>query len=168
MAGLLPAAPATSFAPSPDPLSLVTGSLLVTGALTVVAAALQAGQPVDRVVWMGGAVAAGGNMTATAEFNAWLDPEACDRVLASGIALAMVPLDITHQVSFDPAELGVMAGLGTLAGLSAHACARLPRHGRARPTLTMLWRRWRGCTPSCSNGRSVGSGASSPAPGPAA
>ena len=129
VAGLLPATPATSFAPSPDPLPLVAGSLLVTGALTVVAAALQADQPVDRVVWMGGAVAVGGNMTATAEFNAWLDPEACDRVLASGIPLAMVPLDITHQVSFDPAELGVMAGLGTLAGLSAHACAHFHATG---------------------------------------
>ena len=107
----------------------MTGSLLVTGALTVVAAALQADQPVDRVVWMGGAVAGGGNMTAAAEFNAWLDPEACDRVLASGVPLAMVPLDITHQVSFDPAELGVMAGLGAVAGLSAQACAHFHATG---------------------------------------
>ena len=129
VAGLLPAASATSSAPSPDFLPLVTGSLLVTGALTVVAAALQADQPVDRVVWMGGAVAGGGNMTAAAEFNAWLDPEACDRVLASGVPLAMVPLDITHQVSFDSAELGVMAGLGAVAGLSAHACAHFHATG---------------------------------------
>ena len=131
MAGLLPATPAPSSAPSPDPLPLVTGSLLVTGALTIVAAALQADQPVDRVVWMGGAVAGGGNMTAAAEFNAWLDPEACDLVLASGVHLTMVPLDITHQVSFDPVELGVMAGLGALAGLATHACAHF--HAKGAP-----------------------------------
>ena len=167
VAGLLPATPATSSPPSPDPLPLVTGSLLVTGALTMVAAALQADQPIDRVIWMGGAVADGGNMTAAAEFNAWLDPEACDLVLSSGVPLTMVPLDITHQVSFDPAELGVMAGLGAVACLAAQACATsTPR--APRPTRTMRWRQWRGYTPSCSSGRSAGSGASSPAPGPAA
>jgi pyrimidine-specific ribonucleoside hydrolase len=123
----LPAALAT--APRPASLPLVRGSVIATGPLTVVAAALQAGQPVDEVVWMGGAVACGGNMTAAAEFNAWLDPEACDHVLASGVGVAMVPLDITHQVSLDPAELRAMGALGAVAALAARACSHFHATG---------------------------------------
>ena len=52
--------------------------------------ALNAGNPVTEIVWMGGAVACGGNMTPAAEFNAWLDPEAADLVLGSGARLSMV------------------------------------------------------------------------------
>ena len=37
---------------------------------------------------MGGAAAVGGNMTAAAEFNTWMDPPAADRVLVSRIPSA--------------------------------------------------------------------------------
>jgi inosine-uridine nucleoside N-ribohydrolase len=40
---------------------------------------------VDRIVWMGGAVAAGGNATSWAEANAFYDPEAAHIVLSSGL-----------------------------------------------------------------------------------
>lgn len=87
---------------SADPLQRwqdVEGTVLCTGALTVVADALRRHQPVDGIVWMGGAVASGGNMTAAAEFNAWMDPQAADEVLTSGVPVRMVPLDITVDSS---------------------------------------------------------------------
>jgi len=39
---------------------------------------------VDRIMWMGGAVAGGGNATAWAEANAFYDPEAAHVMLTSG------------------------------------------------------------------------------------
>jgi inosine-uridine nucleoside N-ribohydrolase len=110
---------------SPEPLSLVEGTVLATGCLTVIAAALDGECPVGEIVWMGGAVAVGGNMTAAAEFNAWLDPEAADQVLSSGVPISMVPLDITHQVSLACGELDELGGYGRLAAIAARACAFL-------------------------------------------
>jgi pyrimidine-specific ribonucleoside hydrolase len=117
----LPSIPGSD-APS-DPIPLLQGAVLATGPLTVIAHALAAGRPITEIVWMGGAVACGGNMSASAEFNAWLDPEACDRVLSSGVPLAMVPLDVTHQVSFDGKELAAMGALGKMAALASQSCA---------------------------------------------
>lgn len=112
-----------------DPLPLIGGSVLATGALTVVAEALSSGRPITDVVWMGGAVGCGGNMTPTAEFNAWLDPEACDRVLSSGLPIAMVPLDVTHMVPFTSEDLAAMSELGQLAALAARACSHFHDQG---------------------------------------
>ena len=112
----------------PDGVSLLEGSILATGALTVVADGIAKGRPISEIVWMGGAVACGGNMTATAEFNAWLDPEACDAVLSSHIPMSMVPLDVTHQVSLTRQDLQNLSNQGHLADLAARACAHF--HGR--------------------------------------
>ena len=49
------------------------------------------------IVLMGGSLAEGGNITPAAEFNFYVDPEAAARVFASGAAIAMIPLDCTHQ-----------------------------------------------------------------------
>ncbi len=51
---------------------------------------------IDRLVLMGGAVAEG-NMTASAEFNIWIDPEAAHRVFGSGLDVTMVGLDVTNR-----------------------------------------------------------------------
>jgi pyrimidine-specific ribonucleoside hydrolase len=112
-------------AESTEPLSLMEGTVLATGCLTVVAAALGGRCAITEIVWMGGAVAVGGNMTATAEFNAWLDPEAADQVLSSGVPLAMVPLDITHQVPLASDDLSKVGAFGRLAALAARACSFL-------------------------------------------
>ena len=68
-------------------------------------------------------------MTPVAEFNAWLDPEACDRVLSSGVPLFMVPLDVTLQVPLAPQDLDAMDELGQVAALAARACSHFHNQG---------------------------------------
>jgi inosine-uridine nucleoside N-ribohydrolase len=113
----------------PEPSALIEGAILATGALTVVADALNSQNPITEIVWMGGAVACGGNMTPSAEFNAWLDPEAADRVLSSGVPLSVVPLDVTLQVPLSPKDLIAMAELGQVAALAARACSHFHERG---------------------------------------
>jgi inosine-uridine nucleoside N-ribohydrolase len=52
---------------------------------------------IERVVIMGGAIGLG-NVTPSAEFNVWADPEAAHRVFsAEGLDVTMVGLDVTHR-----------------------------------------------------------------------
>ncbi|MBI2881668.1 MAG: nucleoside hydrolase [Candidatus Tectomicrobia bacterium] len=77
-------------------------TLVATGPLTNVAIAAQAdpegARLFRRIVVMGGAVRAPGNVTPGAEFNAWSDPEALEVLLAQDLPLILVPLDVTRQV----------------------------------------------------------------------
>src|SRR5439155_18489527 len=77
--------------------------LVPTGPLTNVALLLERHPDVkerlERIVWMGGAVAEG-NVTPAAEFNAFVDPEAAATVFASGIPVTMIGLDVTHMALF--------------------------------------------------------------------
>ncbi|MAU20960.1 MAG: nucleoside hydrolase [Martelella sp.] len=79
-----------------------TVTLCTLGALTNVATAFEkAPDIVDRVqeiVMMGGGYFEGGNITPSAEFNIYVDPEAADIVFRSGIPIVMMPLDVTHQL----------------------------------------------------------------------
>lgn len=77
-------------------------TLVALGPLTNVATALRrepriAGKLVELVI-MGGASRAGGNVTPAAEFNIHVDPHAAEIVLSSGVPIALMPLDVTHQV----------------------------------------------------------------------
>jgi pyrimidine-specific ribonucleoside hydrolase len=76
--------------------------VVATGPLTNLATLLElhpsVGERLDGIVWMGGAIAEG-NVTPAAEFNAFVDPEAAERVFASGIELTMVGLDVTHRTA---------------------------------------------------------------------
>jgi purine nucleosidase/pyrimidine-specific ribonucleoside hydrolase len=75
-------------------------TLVPLGPLTNVALLLarhpEAARRLDRIVLMGGAIAEG-NMTPSAEFNVWVDPEAASRVFASGLDVTMIGLDVTNQ-----------------------------------------------------------------------
>jgi inosine-uridine nucleoside N-ribohydrolase len=51
-----------------------------------------------EVVMMGGAVTVPGNVTAVAEFNIYVDPEAAQIVFASGVPITLIGLDVTEQV----------------------------------------------------------------------
>ena len=77
-------------------------TIVALGPLTNLARALeadaQAMRQVGRLIVMGGAVEAPGNVTAAAEFNFHVDPEAADRVLTSDMRITLVGLDVTRQV----------------------------------------------------------------------
>lgn len=99
LGGLAYRLPAHRGAP-PDAAPLVRGDVVATGPLTEVARALRAGNPVERVVWMGGSTPlADGVDPVGSEFNAAADPRAVDEV-ASGAELAVVPIEVTAQVTF--------------------------------------------------------------------
>jgi pyrimidine-specific ribonucleoside hydrolase len=51
---------------------------------------------IEGIVLMGGAIGIG-NVTPSAEFNVWVDPEAAYRVFTSGLDVTMVGLDVTHR-----------------------------------------------------------------------
>ncbi len=76
-------------------------TLLAVGPMTNVAGALakkpSIAKKIKRLVFMGGSVRAPGNITTTAEFNFWFDPEAARAVLRSGIReKVMFGLDVTN------------------------------------------------------------------------
>ncbi|NLR98475.1 nucleoside hydrolase [Rhizobium sp. P38BS-XIX] len=75
--------------------------ILALGPLTNIAAIALArpeiADLIDELTWMGGGVTSG-NHTASAEFNAFADPEALAIVLAHGVPLRMVDLDICRKV----------------------------------------------------------------------
>jgi len=70
-----------------------------------------------RIVAMGGAVDVPGNVTPTAEFNMYVDPEAAHRVFAAGLPLEIVPLDATRQAMLPRA--GMRATLARAPGALA-------------------------------------------------
>ena len=71
---------------------------------------------VGRIIVMGGAVWCRGNMTRWAEFNFYRDPEAAAAMLASGLPITVVPLDVTQQVAIDDSHVAHLARSGTRAG----------------------------------------------------
>ena len=98
-------------------------TLVPTGPLTNIATAInmdsQFVENVPEVVLMGGAHRFG-NVTASAEFNIWADPEAAAVVLAAGFKnLTMVPLDATHKAPISREDCARLANLGTPAGEAA-------------------------------------------------
>jgi pyrimidine-specific ribonucleoside hydrolase len=89
--------------------------LVPVGPLTNVALLLERHPDVrdrlERIVWMGGAIAEG-NVTPAAEFNAFVDPEAAAIVFGSGIPVTMIGLDVTHKALFTRAHADRLRGAG--------------------------------------------------------
>jgi purine nucleosidase len=73
---------------------------------------------IAEIVAMAGAYFEVGNITPSAEFNVYVDPEAADIVFRSGIKLTLLPLDVTHQMLSTPARLGAMRALGNACGIA--------------------------------------------------
>ena len=98
-------------AAGPEPLTVVA-----TGPLTNVAALLRAdpglGTRLERIVVMGGAIGLG-NWTPSAEFNIYVDPEAADEVIRSGVPVTLVPLEVTHQALATDAVMERISALGS-------------------------------------------------------
>ena len=66
-----------------------------------------------RIIAMGGA-SNGGNMSPSAEFNVWFDPEATERVLQSGQDVTLVGLDVTRQAILTSADIEALEQLPTI------------------------------------------------------
>ncbi len=76
---------------------------------------------VPEIVIMGGGHALG-NVTPSAEFNIWGDPEAAASVFAAGFEkITLVPLDATHRALITAAHCRALHALGTPAGQAASA-----------------------------------------------
>jgi purine nucleosidase len=71
---------------------------------------------IKEIVMMAGAYFEMGNITPTAEFNIYVDPEAADVVMRSGIPIVMAPLDLTHTVLSLRARIDAIAAIGNRAG----------------------------------------------------
>ncbi len=90
--------------------------IIAVGPLTNLGIALAANQDlagmIKRIVIMGGA-AVGGNVTPCAEFNIYVDPEAADLVMRSGIPLCVCGLDVTLKAYLTAKEISGIKALGT-------------------------------------------------------
>lgn len=88
---------------SPRPVTLVP-----TAPLTNIALLLrthpEVTRNIERIVFMGGAVATG-NATPVAEFNVWHDPEAAAVLLTAGVPITMYGLDVFMQVVVDSPDV---------------------------------------------------------------
>ncbi|MFQ3559752.1 nucleoside hydrolase [Streptomyces gramineus] len=88
---------------SPRPVTLVP-----TAPLTNIALLLrthpEVTRNIERIVFMGGAVATG-NATPVAEFNVWHDPEAAAILLTAGVPITMYGLDVFQRVVVPGADV---------------------------------------------------------------
>jgi inosine-uridine nucleoside N-ribohydrolase len=86
-------------------------TIIAIGPLTNIAMAIRLepglAQKVKKIAIMGGAIGSldggGGNVTPNAEFNFWVDPEAAQVVVRSGIPIALTGLNVTRKTNFTKA-----------------------------------------------------------------
>lgn len=97
-----------------------TVTLCPLGPLTNIATAFEKAPDiigkVQEIVLMGGAYFEVGNITPTAEFNIYVDPEAAEIVFGSGVPLVVMPLDVTHKALTSRGWIEGMRALGTEPG----------------------------------------------------
>ena len=97
-------------------------TLCPLGPLTNIATALQKAPDIapriGHIVLMGGAYFEVGNITPTAEFNMYVDPEAADIVFKSGIKITVMPLDVTHKALVTKKRNDAFRALGTPVGVA--------------------------------------------------
>ena len=95
-------------------------TILCLGPLTNVARALSRdpalASQMGRLIIMGGAVNCIGNITPSAEFNIFSDPQSAREVFRSPTSKTLVPLDVTSQVTFSLGFLEQLPGELTRAG----------------------------------------------------
>jgi len=86
---------------------------------------------VSRIVSMGGAIGTG-NITPSAEFNIYVDPEAAHRVYHCGLPITMIGLDVTHQALLDQTHAERLRPMGRtgrfVAELLDFFISNYPRH----------------------------------------
>lgn len=108
--------------------------IVALGPLTNIARAIlrdpETMRGVGRLVIMGGAIREPGNVTATAEFNIYVDPDAAAIVMACGIEITLVPLDVTHQVQLTTDLLKASTNTSLVRAVKAFTATN--RHGNGR------------------------------------
>ena len=84
-------------------------TLVATGPLTNIALALKKDLPAMKrlreIVVMGGAFNGAHNTGPCAEFNFYVDPDAANAVMRSGLPIRLIPLNVTEQCFFTPGDL---------------------------------------------------------------
>jgi purine nucleosidase len=99
-----------------------TVTLCPLGPLTNIATAFTKApdivEKVQEIVLMGGAYFEVGNITPTAEFNIYVDPEAADIVFKSGAPIVVMPLDVTHKALVTKSRNDAFRVLDTPAGIA--------------------------------------------------
>jgi purine nucleosidase len=87
-------------------------TVVALGPLTNIAAATLNGVDLRggarETIWMGGTLEERGNTTETGEWNACVDPEAAETVLAAGALTRIFPLDATQDVIFTLDDLDLL------------------------------------------------------------
>ena len=95
-------------------------TLVPTGPLTNIGMAMRKEpriiRKIKQISLMGGAYGMG-NITAAAEFNIYVDPEAAHIVFTSGVPINMMGLDLTNQVLATPDIIERMRKIGNKAGM---------------------------------------------------
>ena len=99
---------------SPEKITIVP-----TGPLTNIATFLLAyphlKSKIERISLMGGG-AFRGNITPTAEFNIYVDPEAASVVFNSGVPITMCGLDVTHKALVFQEDIDLFRSIGNKSG----------------------------------------------------
>jgi inosine-uridine nucleoside N-ribohydrolase len=117
-------------------------TIVGVGPLTNVALALKSdpelAAQIKEIVMMGGSLT-GGNVTPSAEFNFYVDPEAARIVFDSGVPLTMVGLNVTQKVLLGEPQLATLEAAKTPV---SQAAAKI-----LRSTLEHI-RKGRGVTPN--------------------
>jgi purine nucleosidase len=105
----------TLLAAEPGSVTLCTlGPLTDIGMAFAKAPAITQG--IREIVMMGGAYFEVGNITPSAEFNIFVDPEAAHSVTTSGVPITMCPLDLTHRALTTRERLDALKAIGNQAG----------------------------------------------------
>ena len=113
-------------------------TLVPVGPLTNVALALlikpEIVDNIEEIVIMGGGCNIA-NVTSSAEFNIWDDPEAALRVLHCGAKITMVPLDATHTAYISQADSDELKKMNNPASLfaSSQLDVRIMVHDQCQP-----------------------------------
>lgn len=112
-----------------EPAGSVT--LCPLGPLTNIALALRKAPEIAErlagIVLMGGGYFIQGNVTPSAEFNIYVDPEAADEVMKSGAKVTFMPLDCTHQALTSRARMERIAKAGPVGAAVAQLNAYYER-----------------------------------------
>jgi len=102
-------------------------TLCCLGPLTNIATALEKAPDmasrIGAIVMMAGSNFELGDVTPVAETNAWIDPDAMQVVLRSGVTCITMPLDVAHKVIATPVRLSDLRAIGTYPAEAAAAWA---------------------------------------------